>query len=528
MANPASIVLTGLSANYPIPGVYEEINFAQGPVSGAPGPRLALVLGNKTTAGSATNPSGNVDALVFGPDTQTPVQTEADFIQYFGAGSQLHRFFLRFTAVNRVTPLYVVCVTESVGAAAASTVVVTTTAANNGNARVWILDQFVDTPITNGDSAIVIAGNIASNINTQTRWPVTAANSGTSTVTITAKNKGPEGNWLNVQAQITSGGSSILTTITPTAITKFTSGTTADVNTNALATINPARYYYIGSCDSDATNLGRLVTQVNNQALPTTGIRQRAFGGSVDTLANTITTATGLNAARAELIWGQATDLTPLELTANNMAIYSLYENSGGRPGPSLNNYDSFPISSTQATSWQIKGTRAGPSAGPTNTNLASALNNGITPIALTASGAAYLVSRITTRSLNGAVQDYRTRDAQKVSVPDYFADDLQAVLQLQFGGKDLLPDPVQGQLPVGGGPNAIPNQATTPSRVGDAAKNLVDVYGNAGQLQNPATIKANMIVQRETNPTTRVSMKIGLQVVDVLHQIAVSIDQVA
>jgi phage tail sheath gpL-like len=528
VANPASIVLTGLSANYPIPGVYEEINFAQGPVGGAPGVRSAIVLGNKTTAGVATNPAGNIDALVFGPDTQTPVQTEADVINYFGTGSQLHRFFMRFAAVNRTTPLYYVCVTESVGAAATATVVVTTTAANNGNVRVWVLDQFVDTAVTNGDTAIVIAGNIATNINGQTRWPVTAANSGTSTVTLTARNKGPEGNWLNVQALVTSGGSTILTTVTPTAITKFTSGTTADVNTNALATINPARYYYIGSCDSDATNLGRIVTQVNTQALPTNGLRQRAHGGSVDTLANTITTATGLNAARAELIWGQATDLTPLELTANNMALYSLLENSGGRPGPSINNYDNFPANAAQPGLWQIKGTRAGPSAGPTAANLVSALNNGITPIALTSTGAAYLVSRITTRSLNGAVQDYRTRDAHKVSIPDFFADDLQSVLQLQFGGKDLLPDPVQGQLPVGGGATAIPNQATTPSRIGDAAKNLVDVYGNAGQLQNPATIKSTMIVQRETNPSTRVSMKIGLQPVDVLHTIAVSIDQVA
>src|SRR5579864_5773750 len=220
MANPASIVLTGLAANYPIPGVYEEINFAVGPVGASPSLRTALLIGNKTTAGSAT-----VETVIYGPDTGIPCQTETDVITLFGTGSQLHRAYLRFTAVNRITAVYFIAVAESAGAQASNTIVVSGTAANNGNVRVWVGDQFVDTAVTNGDTATIIGGNIAASINTQTRWSVTAANV-TGTVTLTAKNHGPEGNWITYQAAIT--GSNITTTVTATAVTKLTGGATAD------------------------------------------------------------------------------------------------------------------------------------------------------------------------------------------------------------------------------------------------------------------------------------------------------------
>ena len=523
----ASIILVGLGAQYAVPGVFVELDFAQGPVAGSGSQRKILLLGNKTSAGTAT-----ADTVVYGPDTQTPCQAEADVIGLFGTGSQLHRMFLRFTAINNVSSLYFLAVTASAGTAASITETIATTATSSGNHRFWCVDQFVDTTINTGDTAITIATNIVASINTQTRWPVTAANSGTAVVTVTAKIAGPEGNWIRVQALITPTTATIGTTTTLTANTFLTSGATADVNTTALTTIAAARYYYIVSGDSDATNLGRLVTQVNSQALPLTGLRQRVVFGSMDTLANTITVCTGLNAARAECVWGSSTDFTPAELAANNAAIYSLLE-IGSPFGVNRKNFSNFPATANDTAQWVVAAGRAGVGGSPTPTQQQSALQNGISPIAInTSTGSTYFVKRCTTRSLNGAVNDFRIRDAHKVSVCDYWCDDAGAITALQFGGKDLLPDPVQGQPPP-------PPTATTPKRWAGAIKSLTLNYGSAGQWSYPPgvtalsgespadTINRLTIVQAETNPPTRMSALVGLSPVNIADQFSVLAQQV-
>jgi len=523
----ASIILTGLAANYPLPGVYEELDFASGPASGSGSARTAIILGNKTTAGTAT-----ADTVIYGPDTAIPCQTEADVINLFGTGSQIHRAFLRFTAVNKVSSLYFIAVTESSGAAATATETIATSAASNGTHRLWCEDQFVDTPISTGDNVTTIAGNIVANVNAQTRWPITASNVA-GVITYTARNKGPEGNWINVQALITPGTSTIGTTTTLTANTALSGGTTADVNTTALSTIASGSFYYIIVCDSDATNVGRVVTQVNNNAAPTVGIRQRVVFGSSDTLANTITTATGLNAARAECVWngGGAVDLTPLALAANNAALYMLLE-AGSPYGVARKNFSGFPTSANDASYWQITAGRAGVGGAPTSAQLVSALNNGISPISVNAKGATYLVKRCTTRSLNGTTADYRIRDAHKVTVCDYWCDDVAAITALQFGGKDLLPDPLPGQP-------APPSTAVTPRMWANAIKMVTSEYGNAGQwsyspgvtpqpTQTPAdVINANTIVQAETNPPTRMSALVPLSPVNIADQFALLAMQV-
>ena len=523
----ASIVLVGLGAQYAVPGVYIELDFAQGPVAGSGSLRKILLLGNKTSSGTATN-----DTVVYGPDTATPCQTEADVIGLFGTGSQLHRMFLRFAAINTVSSLYFLAVTSSAGTAASTTCTIATAATSGGNHRFWFNDQFVDTSINTGDTAIVIAGNIVTSINAQTRWPVTAANSGTAVVTVTQKIPGPEGNWCRAQALITPTTATIGTTTTLTANTFLTSGATADVNTTALGTINPARYYYIVSGDSDATNVGRVITQVNTQALPLNGIRQRVVFGSSDTLANTITVATGVNAARAECIWGSSVDVPPSELAANMAAIFSLLE-LGSAFGVARKNFSNFPANDTDQASWQILPGRLGYANSPTPTQVNSALQNGISPIAIRQqSGAAYFVKRCTTRSLNGAVNDYRVRDAHKVSVSDYFVDDVGAVTALQFSGKDLLPDPVQGQPPPG-------PQAVTPKRWGGAIKSLVNNYGGVNQWTYPPgitplpgeapadTINRIMVVQAETNPANRMSALIPVSPCNIADQFAALVQQV-
>ncbi len=484
-----------------------QVNFAQGEAAGSAAERPICVLANKLTTGS-----GTLNTVIYGPDTLVPLQTEADMIALAGAGSEAHRMFRRIAKINKDTAVYWVFVTESVGAAATGTVTITNSATGNGTHRLWVGDEFVDTAVTSGDSVTTIAAAIKASVNAQTHWPVTADNS-SGILTLTAKQLGLRGNWIRYMASITSG---IASTTSATTDAFFTGGSTADSSTTALATILPKRFYYIVSAAEDATQFGALNTQVNLQAAPTTGIRQRCFAGSVDTLANATTIATGINGARAEVVWSEKSPYTPGELAATAAAIYSLFETS---PNPRTN-FASFGNDALSSQYWSVPKSRVD-SAAPTRASVKSALNNGLTPIAANPNGTTYLVNRITSRSLSGSTADYRIRAAHKVTICDFFADDLQAKATLQNAGKRIGNDPAKGARPPG-------PQVLTPTIFRGQIFGLLNAYEENDLLQNLDDIKAGTIVQRETSPTTRMAARIPLQTVDNLEQIAIDVSQVA
>lgn len=508
---PGAISLTGFSANDPVPGAYLEIAFAQGDAAGSGSPIEVLLMGNKLSAGSAT-----ADTVVYGPDSAIQLQSEQDAIDLFGAGSELHRMFRRFTKINKDTTLRAIAVSESGGAQATGTITFVGTATGDGVAKLFVHDEFVEVSIANLDTASEVASAMATEVNKNTHWGVTATGTATGTwgfLTLVAKQKGPRGNDIRYMPQITPG----LGLTVPTATDlPLAGGTTADDNTTALSTINNSRYYYIASAANDATQFGALVSQIGTQAAPTTGIRQRALAGSVDTISNTNTLATGRNAARAGLIWSEKSPWSPSEIAANAAGVITLFET---KPNPRTN-FAGFGNDAVTGPFWLMPRPRLD-SAVPSRTNIKSALNNGVTPIGVNPNGTTYIVNLITTRSLNGSTNDYRIRDHHKVTICDFFGDDLLAKTVLQFSGKRIADDPPQGAQPPG-------PQVVTPSRYRGAVFGLLDVYNNNDLLQNIDAIKAGTIVQREANPTTRMSARIPIQPIDNALQFAIAVDQVA
>jgi len=503
----ASIPLTGLAANDPIPGEYAEISFAQGAASSGTNTYPVLLIGNKTSAGSAT-----ADTVIYGPDTPVSFTSETDAIALAGTGSELHKMIRRFLAVNTTSPLYFIAVSEGgSNTIATGTITVATNATSGGVLRIYVGDEFVDTGIVSGDTPTTIATNAIAQVNAKTHWAATATNSA-GVITLTSRQGGLRGNFIRYFAQILPSG--IGTTVTPVASTVFTGGGVSDSNVTALATILAKRFYYIVSAAQDGTQVGALLSQVNTQALPVNGIRQRVFAGSLDTVSNGNTVAIALNGARAEVIWQVQSDWSPGEIAANAAAVYSLEE----APLIPRLNFSSYGNDSDTSTHWKVKAPLSG--AAPTRSQILSALNNGLTPIAVNTNGSTYLVKRITTRSLSGSVVDYRIRDAHKVTVCDRFTDDLVTKVSLTLRGKLIGNDPV-GNAPVPG-PNVV-----TPRVLKTSINRLVRDYGEDDLLQNVATIILQTQAIRETSPSTRLSARIPLQPIDILDQIALKVDQV-
>lgn len=501
---PSSIPLTGFAANDRVPGHYVEVNFAQGAAS-LGSTEYAVILQGNMTSGSAD------PAVKYGPDTIVPMSSAADAALLFGEGSELHRGVLQFLKVNRTSKLYCIAVEDPAGVDGYADITFTNTATASGAVRIWVQDEFVDTAIVTGDTVDEIAANVEDNINGKSHWAVVAeANAGV--VTISAKQSGPRGNHIRFKPMMIG---SVGTVVSPTAVSNLAFGAVADDNSDVLAATANERFYYIVSAASDATQVGNLLSQVNTQALPITGMRQRVFAGSVDTIANAITFATGLNGARAEVLWQPESDLTPFELACSAAAVYSLEE----APAVPRCNFSSYGSDDKSAANWKIKAPISG--ARPSRAQILSALNNGITPIAVAKNGSTYLVKRVTTKSQTSSLPDLRVSDAHKVTICDRFADDLQLQFVAKFSGKLIGDDPIGNEVPPG-------PSVCTPRIVEAEVDAMIDLYADRDLLQNREEIKAGVVVIREASPTTRMSVSIPLQTVDLFDQSGVQINQVA
>lgn len=518
------IVLPGIGPNAP-PGVYAQEQFAQGVPSIGNTKYAAIILANMNqSVGTA-----GVDGYVYGPDTLVPMLSSQDAISLFGDGSPAYRMVAAFLKVNQGTPLYVAPVKASTGSAASLNIVISGSVTGSGTIRCNIVgDPPVDTPFLSGvDNATSIAAAMAVNINSQTHLPVTAtASSGT--LTITAKVAGARGNWLRASARVLAGSGITSSVVKPTF---FTGGTGSDSYTNVLNFLaaNGIRYYYyICECGADSvdgyvggsfagTQVAAVQTQIDNLAQPVIGIVQKAFFGSSDTLGNTTNVTTNMNDARCEVAFLQNSDTVPSELATNCAAVYSLFETPPLTAGSI--NYDGFGNDPGSAPFWNAVYAPLDGSA-PSSTTIQSCVVSGITALKVERGGRTSIVKRITSRFLSGSVNDFRITDAGKVTITDFFTDDLKSLVKLRFPRKLVANDPVQGQSP----PTA---NVVTPSMVKNVVIELANQYASAGLINGPQVIQ-NLVVQREANPSSRISIMCPLFTSDPLHTVVMQINQVS
>jgi len=135
--------------------------------------------------------------------------------------------------------------------------------------------------------------------------------------------------------------------------------------------------------------------------------------------------------------------------------------------------------------------------------------------------GQTYLVMRATTRSLTSGVSDYRIRDPHKVRILDFYGDNVKSIIVLQFGGKDIIDNPIANQV-------YKTNTVVWPDTLKASVNQETQRWGDDGQFQTVPTMIANTVAIRETQPTTRISCRIPATPIDVLHQVAIQILQVA
>ncbi len=516
----SDVSLIGIGPN-PLPGVYVELLFAQG-ASGSPlQTYTAIILANMTSQGSAF--SGFVPGTVYGPDTQTPLQTPSDASSLFGYGSPAALMYTAFRNKNTTTPIYVAPVAAATGTAATQSLVIT--AVGGSTQTTGVIQYSVDgkTPAQAvfgaTDTATTIAANLATAINNNFNLPVTATAS-TGTVTVTAKVVGARGNNLRGFAQVVSGSGVSSTVITPTY---FANGAGSDAtgytNTlNSLAINGQRYYYYIPEAGGDHIDgyvngiCAEVQAQIDSLALPAIGLRQRAVFGSNDTVADTTAVTTELNDPRLEIIQCSQLDLTAGELAATWVGALMNFEttplNAGGV------NFDGFGSDAGSQPFWNVPAPLNG--SAPSATDLQNAINSGITPLRVGPGGTTSVVKRCTTRWYttvgSSNLVDLRITDAGKVTVCDRFFDDLSGLIAARFPRMLIGNDTASGAPPAG--PNVV-----TANKVENTCLEIINQYAAAGLINGPSTI-AGLVVTRNVNPSTSIGVVVPLFVSDPLHQV--------
>jgi phage tail sheath gpL-like len=259
------MIITSIPTTVRRPGAYVENKFVQAGQSLVPLPLRAVVVAEKTAAGTAA--------------IETPIQVfdEGDADAKGGRGSPaailLRTGFLQGTFSGATPEMWLCPIAEPVGGTAAQwTVTISVTTATGGTLIFTVAGRPVIVGVSAGDAQNTIATAIKNALDgMKSLIPFTAAVS-TNTATLTHTTKGVNGNDATLAlVQVPAG-------VTCT-IAQSTTGAGAAVITAALQALYGQRYHGIAINNHTATDMATLVTEKANAWLPTQRNRRFFFVG---------------------------------------------------------------------------------------------------------------------------------------------------------------------------------------------------------------------------------------------------------
>jgi phage tail sheath gpL-like len=527
-----NLTLPGVGPNVP-PGIYGQINYAQGNLSAGSGVYDVLILANlgayNYVNGVQTATLASAGTL-YGPDTQVTLQSQQDAINLFGDGYAAMLMFSDYININSSgNRVYVMPVTMATGSSATAVLTVATNAVTqtSGLINVIIGTDVVGVAFGSSDTVTTIASNIVKYVNGNTHLPVVAS-SLAGVVTFTTKSVASRANWLRWSAQLVQGAGITVNGSNYTGRLNFINGAGSDLTgyntcvTNLIAL--QRRFFTIiteaggDSVDGTTNNIASTVVTnlVDFQAQPLIGIRQRLFCGSVDTVANTTTVTQAINDPLFNVFQQYQNDVEPCRLAARICAGLNAFE------APFLQatgvNFDGFGSNSLTQPYWRIPAPLNG--TAPSSTDIQNAVVQGISILKVLPGNNTCLVKACTSHFWTGtnAQFDPRIVDLGKVTICNYLLDDIEARLSTAIVGKLI------GNDPPGGG--VVAASVFTPNKCREVVLEIVNQYASAGLIDGPNTI-AGLVVQRGTNPTSQLQVTLPTYTSDILHTIIIQENQV-
>lgn len=253
-----SITFNSIPTNRRLPGVLAEFNSSRASSGPAILPYKALIIGQKTSAGTAT------------ADTVVRVTSAAQASTYGGVGSMLHRMALAWFAANKTTEVWLgVLADNGAGTAATKTITFSGTSTAAGTVSLYIGGELISVAVASGVAHTVVSAAVNTAIvavQTTRGLSVTSGES-TGVVTLTARHKGTVGQDLDVRVNYQLGEA------TPAGITvtiaNAVSGATNPSLTSLIAALGDVQYHVVVNPYTDATSLTALEAELSSRFGPT-------------------------------------------------------------------------------------------------------------------------------------------------------------------------------------------------------------------------------------------------------------------
>lgn len=531
-----AITVQGFPASQKTPGYYFAVILGGPGTSPGTAPNKQLHVGNMIgSALTGASPSFTVAAGTATLNVVYQVFSASQSALLFGAGSELHLMALAAFAEDPAASVWQVAVAQGTGQA---TGVITATGSVTAavTARIVVCGRTVDVSINVGDSLTTIATNLATAINQQTNWPVTAQNSA-GVVTLSAKHVGLRGSNITFRVFLIAGASSVKATAGALAaalngltltlsggtavggVYKLAGGSTEESLTTALAVVASTRFHRYVLAQQGSTALAAVVAQLNAGALPTSQLLQQAVAASVDTYANAIALTGAQNAPLLQLAWHYNADVSPGEIAAQVAAGRLAGDAAAGgaivgEASDCAANLDGLRLTAVPAQD----------SIGdqPLPTQVEAALNNGLTPLVPTANGFTAVPRSITTMFKDGAGNpNYAVIDTEFVTVCFYEADLFRASAATQFAGGKLAPDTADGS-PV------VQPKVFTPRDVRSFFYRILKDEERAAHITSVDAKAPQLAVALDPAAAGRALADVPIVPIANFHQLAVNVRQLA
>jgi len=480
----ANISFSQVPSNVRKPGVYLEENTSNALTGLVPSQDKIVILAQKTASGSVAS------------KTPTQVFADTDAALYFGQGSIAHLSAKAALEANPNLDLTVVGIDDNGSTYAKGSLGMTGQVGQDGALAIFIGDVEIDVSLTNGMTAAQGATMICGAIqNVQNLLPVTAGLTGSSYVTLTAKNAGTLGNEIALNYKVTAG----LTGASFVAASPANGASDPDLGDYSVAgtvlnSIAGARYTIVANTLHDATNMGKVKNEIEFVSGPMEerpAIQVVAGTDEMGALATEMAAAALFNHGRTT--FGYAAYTNGSIAKTESFKLCGAYAAMIAYNSDPVVPYDNLVLAGASVPTVPDRFTR---------TQQEAMLNNGLAPFIVIPGEELAICRAISTYVLNAyGTPDPTLLDINTYRSLDYLRFQVMTRLQNVFQRAKL--------------------SAKTPRRVVAQVLDVLYLLEQQEIIQNVDQYKSGVIAERDTSDPTRINIRIPGPLVTGLHVLA-------
>lgn len=453
------------------PGSFVEFDTSRAVQGVALQPHTTLITG--VMAGSGTATAGTI----------VSVKSANDAITKFGQHSPLAQAIAAYKAIDSLTQVYACGLAESAGTQATGTFTFSGTATADGEWVGYVGGRRISVAITSGDTATQVGDAFVTAYNLLTDTPCTLANV-TGTVTMTARLDGPHGNFIalgqNLQdGEETAAGISC-------AVVQMASGATSEDYAAAVTAMGDDQYNTVVMTSSDATEVGKLITEMERRWGPMIQKEGSVFTSQPDSQADLTSYGNALNSQTCVVVGYEDTALSPLPWEVAARAAARDARQTQTDPARALTG-----ISLGASTKAAPRGSRF------TRAERDTILTDGVSTVKAASDGRMVIERLVTTYQTNSSgIADQSLKDQPTVRTLAALRYSLRARIATKFPRHKLADD----------GNEVVGQPIVTPSILRAEILTLFREWQGLGWVENYDQFAEELLVERDGSDPNRIN----------------------